>query len=302
MKTHSDYPDHKTERQWALNGYLVRDNATGIKLWANQYCQDQYTYYSPDEVMQATKEQLSEYFKPERERKNALAKKRRKEHREYIERQRRLQHEREEQEMREEAIRPYLSRIAELHKIIRKLSSENSAPSPTEGKTIVVDTETTGLSASEDELLQVSIIDSEGTILFDSYFKPFAESWREAQSINGISPEMVKDSPRISDRLVELNEIFSQATKIIGYNIEFDLDFLQNNGVILPENVHIDDVMETFAIIYGEWNDYYGSYKWQKLTTAAAYYNYDWSSHAEQAHNSLADCFATLFVYNKTRE
>ena len=42
----------------------------------------------------------------------------------------------------------------------------------------------------------------------------------------------------------------------------------------------------------------YEDYKWQKLTTAAAYYDYDWAEH-EEAHNSLGDCFATLFVYHK---
>ena len=38
-----------------------------------------------------------------------------------------------------------------------------------ENKYIVLDTETTGLNAAEDELLQVSIIDNEGTVIFDSY-------------------------------------------------------------------------------------------------------------------------------------
>lgn len=39
-------------------------------------------------------------------------------------------------------------------------------------KKIVIDTETTGLNAKTDELLQVSIIDTDGNVLFDSYFKP----------------------------------------------------------------------------------------------------------------------------------
>ena len=38
-----------------------------------------------------------------------------------------------------------------------------------ENKYIVLDTETTGLNAAEDELLQVSIIDNDGVVLFDSY-------------------------------------------------------------------------------------------------------------------------------------
>lgn len=37
---------------------------------------------------------------------------------------------------------------------------------------IVIDTETTGLDPEKDELLQVSIIDDEGNVLFNSLFRP----------------------------------------------------------------------------------------------------------------------------------
>ena len=46
--------------------------------------------------------------------------------------------------------------------------------------------------------------------------------------------------------------------------------------------------------IYDEWNEYFEDYKWQSLTTAALYYNYSFEG---QEHNSLADVFATKFVY-----
>jgi DNA polymerase III epsilon subunit-like protein len=54
--------------------------------------------------------------------------------------------------------------------------------------------------------------------------------------------------------------------------------------------------MLQFAENYGEWNDYFESYKWQSLSTAARYYDYDFE---QQEHNSLADVFATKFVYEK---
>lgn len=139
----------------------------------------------------------------------------------------------------------------------------------------IIDTETTGLDAVQNELLQVSIIDSEGNIMFDSYFRPCASSWDDARAVNGISPDMVQDAPRISDRIAEINGILASAGTIIGYNTSFDLDFLENNGLILPEDVEIIDVMQDFAHIYGEWSEYHGGCKWQKLTTAAAYYGYD---------------------------
>ena len=116
----------------------------------------------------------------------------------------------------------------------------------------MIDTETTGLDAIENELLQVSIIKDSGEIMFDSYFKPFATAWTEAQAVNGISPDMVKDAPRISEKIAEINGILAGAGTIIGYNTSFDLYFLSNNGLIIPEDAEIIDVMQEFAPVFGE--------------------------------------------------
>lgn len=170
-----------------------------------------------------------------------------------------------------------------------------------ENKYIVIDTETTGFHPYDgDELLQVSIIDTDGNVLFDEYFKPqHRTEWKEAEQVNGISPEMVADRPAISEKISEINAIIKNSDTIIGYNTQFDIGFLKANGAIVPDDLETVDVMEDFAKIYGEWNSARGSYKWQKLTRAAEYYGYDWSQRAETAHNSLGDCFATLYVYKK---
>ena len=296
----SNYADYQTARQWALHGYLPVDGAAGVELWANAYCKDSYIYYSPDEVAEATSEQIKAFFAPEREQRNKKAKEQRhqrKEQKQKAEEQRKKQ---EQQYLIEQAVTPYLQQIAELRRIIRQISKDNQSHGG--NGCYIIDTETTGLDAVQNELLQVSIIDSEGNIMFDSYFRPCASSWDDAQAVNGISPDMVQNAPHISDRIAEINGILASAGTIIGYNTSFDLDFLENNGLILPEDVEIIDVMQDFARIYGEWSEYHGGYKWQKLTTAAAYYRYDWSSRPEGAHNSLADCFATLFVFQKMQE
>lgn len=170
--------------------------------------------------------------------------------------------------------------------------------------TIVIDTETTGFSPSADELLQVAIIDGEGNTLFNSYLRPEkVNSWPEAQRVNGITPEMVKDAPTIRDVLPEIQRIVSGANAIVGYNVGFDYSFLLCAGCEFrgvdtePPACELVDVMEMFAPVYGEWNEYYGGFKWQKLTTAAAHFGYDWGE--DNAHDALADCRATLFVWKK---
>jgi DNA polymerase-3 subunit epsilon len=296
-----NYADYKTARQWAKKGYLPVSGATGVEMWANAYCKDSYIYYSPDDVAEATSEQIKAFFAPERAKRNEQAKARRKLQKEQAQKAEEFRKNQEQQYMIEQAVTPYLQQIAELRRIIRQIAKDNNQSHGGNG-CYIIDTETTGLDAVQNELLQVSIIDSEGNIMFDSYFRPCASSWDDARAVNGISPDMVQDAPRISDRIAEINGILASAGTIIGYNTSFDLDFLENNGLILPEDVEIIDVMQDFAHIYGEWSEYHGGYKWQKLTTAAAYYGYDWNSRPEGAHNSLADCFATLFVFQKMQE
>lgn len=158
---------------------------------------------------------------------------------------------------------------------------------------IVIDTETTGLNAAEDELLQVSIIDNEGAVLFDSYIRPTQHTeWTEAERVNHITPEMVADAPTIAEVMPEINDILKRYDKIVGYNVRFDADFLKNNGAEFADNTNFVDSMKIFSLYFSADN------KRCKLTEAADYFCYDWSEHKE-AHNSLGDCFATLYVYKK---
>ena len=158
---------------------------------------------------------------------------------------------------------------------------------------IVIDTETTGLNAAEDELLQVSIIDNEGTVIFDSYIRPTQHTeWAEAEHVNHITPEMVADAPTIAEVMPEINDILKRYDKIVGYNVRFDADFLKHNGAEFADNTNFVDSMKIFSLYFSADN------KRCKLTEAADYFCYDWSEH-EEAHNSLGDCYATLYVYKK---
>lgn len=255
----------QTERQWAKQGFLKNDTDCGMELWNNQYCNAKLLYLFEDEVHMASDEEVRAYFAPERERRNAIRRKRSVE-----------------------------------EKRMKAIDTAVLQRNPLGERTIVIDTETTGLDSSKDEILQLSIIDESGNTLFNEYFKPIkVKDWKAAESVNGISPEMVADCKDIYHYFGEIQQILYDADTIIGYNTEFDLNFLVNCGFELYEDVETVDVMREFAPIYGEWNEDRQDYKWQKLTTCAAYYGYDWSNAA--AHNSLGDCLATLFCYTKMK-
>ena len=148
---------------------------------------------------------------------------------------------------------PYRKLIWRLTEKTKELYPKKEYP-----QAIVIDTETTGLDPFHDELLQVSIIDEEGNVLFDSYFKPIRhKEWSKAESVNHISPKMVADAPHINEKAAELYAILSQAHWIIGYNVDFDLRFLMGSDIITDEEYNAfrtEDVMIQFAEIYGEYS------------------------------------------------
>ena len=154
---------------------------------------------------------------------------------------------------------------------------------------ICLDVEATGLDLNIDEVLQVSVINSNGDILINEYCKPeHKENWEESTYINGITPEQVKDCKYYKFYQDKIQKLIDEADVIVGYNIYFDLGLLKCNY----KNKKIIDVMKIFSYVYGEWSDYHKSYKWQKLINCASYYNYEFN-----AHDSLEDIKATLYCY-----
>ena len=164
-------------------------------------------------------------------------------------------------------------------------------------KFVVIDFETTGIDPAFDEILSVSIINEDGIVLLDEYCKPeLVSSWEAAQAVNGITPEMVADKKSFGYYRIKVEDILKNAEYVVAYNAKFESDFLESYDIHTSDFFWIDPMI-VFAEIYGEWNEYYQNYKWQKLSKCAEYYGYEF-----KAHDSLEDVKATLFCLNKMIE
>ena len=163
---------------------------------------------------------------------------------------------------------------------------------------IILDTETTGLKADHNALLQLSIIDDANKILFNEYFKPTSEhftgnlleDWKIAATINGITPERVKDCLPLDSYRDEIQSILNQADEILIYNANFDVSFMKSHGFTFKTSTKIIDVMK-------EYSCYKLKNKRFKLSDAASEFNFSFS-----AHDSLEDVKATLVVHNKVNK
>ena len=79
---------------------------------------------------------------------------------------------------------------------------------------IILDVETTGVRRT-DEIIQVSIIDLNGKVLFDRYIKPrHVEEWEKAYQIHGIDKEMLENKKNITHYRREIEKILKKHKRI----------------------------------------------------------------------------------------
>lgn len=149
---------------------------------------------------------------------------------------------------------------------------------------IILDSETTGLYYGS-EIIELSIIDKNGNVLFYSLFKPKNPIPIEVTKIHGITNEMVVNSPTWLEKWSDIKSLLEN-NKIIIYNAKFDVSMINSTNEIweIEDNFEInaDCAMETYR-----W--YIGSDKWVKLSEASGIYT---------SHRSTDDCISVLKLLN----
>lgn len=266
-----------TYNQLLNMGRLPNSGMKGERRWTNRYCQTSAVYFSINDTYEADQEEIESVKQILRAEKN----KKRREH--YKEQRKKFLEERAERIARYEYWK--LCHIQEVQEV--KNSSE-----------VVCAIKTTGLYAGSEEILQISLLDGEGNVLLDSYVKPrFISEWNEARKIHSITPDMVKEAPELWEIAGRIKGILMSTKILITYNVRFLLEFLDVIGFKVQDNQKVYDVMIEFAKVYGEYNEVFHDYKWQKLSVAANYYGYEL-----QKKNSLEDARATLLCYKKLQE
>lgn len=95
---------------------------------------------------------------------------------------------------------------------------------------IVLDTETTGLVASEDRIIEIGCIEIIDRIntgrTYHKYINPMQKIDAEAYKVHGISNEFLEDKPVFADIIDEFMEFIAGAELLI-HNASFDVGFIE---------------------------------------------------------------------------
>ena len=164
---------------------------------------------------------------------------------------------------------------------------------------VILDTETTGISKS-DEVIQLAIIEYEkGDILMNQYFRPKCEIAPEAMKVHGISMEYLADKPTIDEYFQQISELLYN-NQVLIYNSQFDCKLLQQSFAV-HHSAGLRDfqnhcVMKAYAEYFGEIGNY-GNFRWQKLTNAVIQQDVDCDDLI--AHNAVSDCEMTRRLIHK---
>jgi DNA polymerase III epsilon subunit-like protein len=150
---------------------------------------------------------------------------------------------------------------------------------------LFLDTETTGLSpAAGDAVVEIAIVDAHGRAVLDTLVDPRRAIPWQATNVHGITNDMVRGRPTLSQLMPQIRQIISSEVVVI-YNSSFDTPFFPGR---LKEALSVECAMRRYTSATG-------GGRWKKLDVAAQKVGHRWTGNA---HRALADALACRSVWN----
>ncbi len=150
---------------------------------------------------------------------------------------------------------------------------------------VVFDLETTGISVIKDEVVEISAVKAvDGKVVdeFSTLVNPCMPIPFYASNVNGITDDMVKDSPTFDKALTEFLD-FAGDNILVGHNIHtFDMKFICRDAQKYYGKTVGNDYVDTLKIAQA----YLPELAHHTLTDLAFHYHID----STGAHRALNDC------------
>lgn len=157
---------------------------------------------------------------------------------------------------------------------------------------VVIDVETTGLDYDKDRIIEIALIKvTEGGITdqFQCLVKSDREISADVEKLTGITRDMV-DKQGLSEQVAfeRVNEFIGDSL-VIGYNVQFDVNFIQKLGKRVDKDIIIRKIKDVLHMVRRELDEIPN----YKLETVAKYFSLDISN----IHRAQEDCILTYKIY-----
>ena len=159
---------------------------------------------------------------------------------------------------------------------------------------VILDTETTGLSAEKDRIVEIACVELSNHIptknIFHTFLNPETKVSADAFSVHGYSDEFLSNKPRFKDVAKDFLN-FIKDKKLIIHNADFDLGFLNNELKRLNiKPILKSDILDTLQIARSRFPGVGNSLD-------ALCKRFKISIEAREKHSALLDCQLLSKVY-----
>lgn len=159
---------------------------------------------------------------------------------------------------------------------------------------VILDTETTGLSADKDRIVEIACIELSNYIptknIFHTFINPETKVSADAFSVHGYSDEFLSNKPKFKEIVKNFLD-FIKDKKLVIHNADFDLGFLNNELRRLNvKPILKSDIVDTLQIARSKFPGVGNSLD-------ALCKRYKINVEAREKHSALVDCHLLSKVY-----
>lgn len=159
---------------------------------------------------------------------------------------------------------------------------------------VILDTETTGLSAEKDRIVEIACVELNNHIptknIFHTFLNPETKVSADAFSVHGYSDEFLSNKPKFKDIAKDFLN-FIKDKKLIIHNADFDLGFLNNELKRLNiKPILKSDILDTLQVARSKFPGVGNSLD-------ALCKRFKISIEAREKHSALLDCHLLSKVY-----
>lgn len=161
---------------------------------------------------------------------------------------------------------------------------------------VIIDTETTGFSPYDDELIEIAALRVKDNNVIDSFqtlIKPTNPIPENITLLTGITNEMTENAADLKSAITNFKKFINDDDVLLGHNVNFDINFLYDNSLKVTNEPISNNFFDTLVLSRKCFLNL-GSYR---LLSIAHQLKVD----VKNSHRALDDCYTLFECYKQLK-